>query len=74
MIIIGAGASGLSAGEFLLEKGFEVEILEGSNVLGGRVGRLEDFADFPLEKGGEELYNKGGLYYTICEKVGARII
>jgi thioredoxin reductase len=66
VLIVGAGASGLTAGQFLHNYGLSVLILEGASRPYGRVRRVEGFTKFPLEAGGEELYNKKGLYYRIC--------
>ena len=74
VIILGAGASGLAAGHFLLERGIECVILEGASVIGGRVRKDTQLAGFALELGGEELYNKKGLYFRICQEVGAKIV
>lgn len=57
VIIIGAGASGLTAGEHLLKLGFEVMILEGSDRFGGRLYKDTKFSDYTLDLGGEEIYN-----------------
>ncbi len=53
ILIIGAGAAGITAGHALLEKGIDFEILEASSVHGGRVKKTADFADFPIDLGAE---------------------
>ena len=55
IIIIGAGAAGLTAGYLLNQRGIEFEILEASSVYGGRMKRTNDFAEFPIPLGGEWL-------------------
>ena len=47
VIIIGAGAGGLSAGYLLQQQGIDFEILEASASYGGRMRINTDFADFP---------------------------
>ena len=53
VIIVGAGAAGITAAHVLSEKGIEYEILEASSVCGGRVKKIDDFADFPIDLGAE---------------------
>ena len=73
MIIIGAGASGLTAADSLLKMGFDVLILEGNDRFGGRVLRDVKFSDYTLDLGGEEIYNPSGEYFKLCLKAGADI-
>jgi len=56
IIIIGAGAAGLSAGYLLKQKGIDVEILEASSTFGGRMKHSTDFADFPIPLGAEWIH------------------
>ncbi|TAF32296.1 MAG: FAD-dependent oxidoreductase [Cytophagales bacterium] len=49
--ILGAGAAGLRAGSLLKQKGYNVEILEASERVGGRVWSIKGFADFTVEAG-----------------------
>lgn len=53
VIIIGAGAGGLTAGHLLSQRGIDFEILEASATYGGRMRSTNDFADFPISLGGE---------------------
>ena len=53
IIIIGAGASGITAGHLLAQKDIEFEILEASAVHGGRLKKIDGFADFPIDLGAE---------------------
>jgi len=46
VIIIGAGAGGLTAGHLLSQRGFAFEILEALDDYGGRMKRTKDFADY----------------------------
>ena len=55
VIIIGAGAGGLSAGYLLNQLGIDFEILEASSQYGGRMRTNTDFADFPIPLGSEWL-------------------
>lgn len=56
VVIIGAGAAGLCAADFLRSSGRRAIILEASSFVGGRVRAREGFSDFPIELGAEELH------------------
>ncbi|MCP3932967.1 MAG: FAD-dependent oxidoreductase [Bacteroidetes bacterium] len=53
VIVIGAGAAGLTAGYLLDRHNIDFEILEASSVIGGRLKRADNFADFPIDLGAE---------------------
>lgn len=56
VIIIGAGAAGMSAGYLLAQNGVDFQILEASAVHGGRTKRNNTFVDFPIPLGAEWLH------------------
>lgn len=56
VIIIGAGVAGLYAGYLLRENGIDFTILEASDKLGGRMGKQEGFAEFPIDTGAQWLH------------------
>jgi monoamine oxidase len=56
VVIIGAGAAGLCAADLLRAAGRPALILEASSNVGGRVRARENFSDFPIELGAEELH------------------
>lgn len=56
VLIIGAGAAGITAGHLLAERGVDFDILEASSVYGGRVRKVEDFVDFPIDLGAEWIH------------------
>ena len=58
VIVVGAGAAGLTAAYLLTQKGIDVEILEASSIYGGRMKRTKSFADFPIPTGAEWLHTK----------------
>lgn len=71
VIIIGAGASGLYAGQLLAERGLSVTILEASNAIGGRIKPLEGWsAPFPLELGAEEVHGNNSIWYRAARQYG----
>ena len=53
VIIVGAGVSGVTAAHILSDAGIEFEILEASSVVGERIKKCDDFADFPIDLGAE---------------------
>ncbi|MEM8967572.1 MAG: NAD(P)/FAD-dependent oxidoreductase [Bacteroidota bacterium] len=53
VLIIGAGAAGLSAGHLLQQQGIDFKILEASAGYGGRMKTLKDFVDYPIPLGAE---------------------
>ncbi len=56
VLVIGAGAAGLTAGYLLKRYGIDFEILEASPIFGGRVQRTTNFADFPMDLGAEWIH------------------
>lgn len=58
VVIVGAGAAGLYAGYILKSKGVDFEILEASSSYGGRLGKLTNFAKFPVDLGAQWLHGK----------------
>lgn len=65
VIIIGAGAGGLSAGYLLQQQGIDFEILEASSKYGGRMKINTDFADFPIPLGAEWLETNANIFQEI---------
>jgi monoamine oxidase len=63
VLVIGAGAAGLSAARRLLKAGISVTILEGRNRIGGRIHTIEgEGFSFPAEAGAEFIH--GDLPFT----------
>lgn len=56
VIIIGAGAAGMSAAYLLKKKGVDVSVLEASSTYGGRIESLKGFTDFTIPLGAEWLH------------------
>ena len=73
VVVIGAGAAGLSAGRSLHRRGLRTVVLEASERIGGRVFAERTLAEWPLELGPEfvhgELSNR--LIDLIDESAGA---
>jgi monoamine oxidase len=73
VLIIGAGAAGLHAGYLLQSKGIDFEILEASSRYGGRLGRLDGFADYPIDTGAQWLHGKKSALGELIESDGIQI-
>jgi monoamine oxidase len=65
VLIIGAGAAGLTAGYRLQQRGINFQILEASTTYGGRMKRNLGFADFPLPLGAEWLHTAPRVFNDI---------
>ena len=61
VLIIGAGAAGMSAGYLLAQRGIDFEILEANTVYGGRFRVNKTFTDFPIPLGAEWLHVEPGM-------------
>ena len=67
VIIIGAGAAGLFAGYLLKSKGIDFKIIEASNAIGGRMGKLEGFADYTIDTGAQWLHGKNNILADLIQ-------
>ena len=65
VLIIGAGAAGLSAGYLLGQRGINYRIVEAAATYGGRMKRTDSFADFPIPLGAEWLETPTSEFNTI---------
>lgn len=73
VVIIGAGAGGLSAGYLLQQQGIEFEILEASSSYGGRMRINTDFADFPIPLGAEWLEADPAVFQQIVNDAEVQV-
>ncbi len=58
VIVVGAGAAGMTAAYHLKSASIDVQLLEASNRWGGRIRRLSNFADVPLDLGAEWIHDE----------------
>ena len=73
VIIIGAGAAGLYAAYILQSKGINFQILEASANCGGRLGKLEGFADYPIDLGAQWLHGQNNILGDLIKKTGTKV-
>mgnify|MGYP001800408616 FL=1 len=68
VIVVGAGAAGLTAAYHLKKQGVDVRVLEASNLWGGRVKRLFGFSNVPLDLGAEWIHDDPTVLGHILSK------
>ena len=61
VIIVGAGAAGLYAGYILKSRGIDFSILEACDIYGGRMGKLNGFADYPIDIGAQWMHGSNSI-------------
>lgn len=61
VLIVGAGAAGLTAGHILEQYGIDFQIIEATSVFGGRVKKTGNFADFPIDLGAEWIHTEPSI-------------
>lgn len=71
VLVIGAGAAGLTAGHILQQKNIDFEILEATSIHGGRVKKAADFVDFPIDLGGEWIHTDPAILNTLLNNTQA---
>ena len=67
VLIIGAGAAGITAGYVLNRLGIDFQILEAAAIHGGRVKKDTSLADFPIDLGGEWLHTDPSIFATMLK-------
>lgn len=73
VLIIGAGAAGLSAGYLLKQNNVDFQILEARSTHGGRTRRNTSFVDFPIPLGAEWLHSSQVQLNNIVNDSSANI-
>jgi len=71
VVIIGAGVAGMYAAYVLKRKGIDFTILEASSTHGGRLKKIEGFADFPIDLGAEWLHGNNSILSDLAIQAGA---
>lgn len=66
VIVIGAGAAGLTAGYRLKQRGIDFTVLEATDAIGGRMKRNLSFTDFPLPMGAEWMHTSSDIFSQIA--------
>lgn len=67
VVVIGAGAAGLTAAHLLVQAGVDVVVLEAADTYGGRTRRTTEFVDFPIPLGAEWLHAEPSVLDTIAD-------
>lgn len=67
VIVVGAGAAGLYAAKKMMEHGAEVAVLEATDRIGGRIRKLDGFADFGIDLGAEWIHGQRALTKDLAE-------
>ncbi|MEM8508676.1 MAG: FAD-dependent oxidoreductase [Bacteroidota bacterium] len=67
VIIVGAGAAGLSAGYLLKQKGIDFTIIEADTQFGGRMKINTSFTDFPIPLGAEWISSENLDFSPLAE-------
>jgi len=74
VLVIGAGAAGLAAARALHDGGAEVIVLEGRDRLGGRLWTNREFADHPIEFGGEFVHGDDISTQPLVQSLGLKVV
>lgn len=72
IIVIGAGAAGLSAARCLQDAGWEVLVLEARHRIGGRVHTDYNFASHPIELGAEYINGENVIIWEWVKRYGLK--
>ncbi len=70
VIVVGAGAAGLAAARVLEDNDVDYSVLEATSRFGGRLGKDDTFADFPLDLGAEWIHNRAEILDVLSGEEG----
>ncbi|MGY6561381.1 MAG: flavin monoamine oxidase family protein [Luteibaculaceae bacterium] len=73
VIVVGAGAAGLYAAFCLKQKGVDFLVLEAASTYGGRLGKIEGFANYTLDSGAQWLHGKRNLVGALVKESKTKI-
>ncbi len=74
ILVIGAGAAGLAAAQFLRNQRQNVIVLEARDRIGGRAYTDYEFASFPVELGAEFIHGGNVSTYDLARRQGLRLL
>lgn len=67
VLVIGAGAAGMIAAYTLRQHNIDFQVLEAGSDFGGRVRKIEGFADFPIDLGAEWIHTKPDIFSKLIK-------
>jgi len=70
VLVVGAGAAGITAGYLLDRYDVDFQILEASSDFGGRMKRSSNFADFPIDLGAEWIHTDPSILARLISNQG----
>ena len=73
VLIIGAGAAGLTAAYRLAQMDIDFQLLEASDKYGGRMKIASDFVDFPIPLGAEWVHTKKKIFNEIVNQPSTKV-
>ncbi|MEM1331832.1 MAG: FAD-dependent oxidoreductase [Actinomycetota bacterium] len=73
VIVVGAGAAGMTAAHRLKQRGVAATVLEAAPVHGGRIKHDLDFADFPIPLGAEWIHVDPSVLDEIVDDPGVEV-
>lgn len=73
VIVIGGGAAGVYATYLFKKQGIEVTLLEASDTIGGRMGKLLGFADYPIDLGAQWMHGRASIVGEIVANGNVQI-
>lgn len=71
VMVVGAGAAGMAAAYLLKRYGVDFQIVEAAPRIGGRLMKLDGFADFPIDLGAEWIHTHPRVLADILNKPNA---
>ncbi len=72
VLVIGAGAAGITAAYLLKRHNIDFQVLEAAPVFGGRLKRADNFVDFPIDLGAEWIHTNPRVLAELISDPGVK--